>query len=115
MPLKPKAAISSIARWSFPPQVIAAYPTLISAGAPEMGVSKSDRSIGGYNGSKGGNAAAGIAQLPARAVSPAMNSLRDAFQFMEERLTFLQSSSPRNLFAQSECYFGAHIDRKSVV
>src|SRR5438445_13372927 len=104
MPLKPKAAISSIARWSFPPQVIAAYPTLISAGAPEMGVSKADRSIVGYNGWKGGNAEAGIAQLPASAVSPAMNSLRDAFQYMAERLTFLHSSSQRNLIDQSECY-----------
>src|SRR5438105_3494206 len=50
-----------------------------------MGVSKCDRSIGGYNGSRDENAAGGIAQLPATAVSPAMNSLRDDFELMDKR------------------------------
>src|SRR5437016_9301934 len=85
MPLNPRSAMSSIARRSFPPPVIAAYPILITAGAAEMGVSKCDRSIGGYNGSRDENAAGGIAQLPATAVSPAMNSLRDDFELMDKR------------------------------
>src|SRR5947207_1467071 len=53
MPAYPASAMSAIAAASLPPQVIDAYPILISDGAAVIGVSKYERSVDGYSG--GGN------------------------------------------------------------